>query len=87
MQASTLHVVGQNDLAMGNQCKDMIHNYFYEGEDDKGMKKLAALIVEVMKKELDSSDNHPNMKHYIYWASEVTVVIGQMSTSRKNQSK
>ena len=72
---------------MTSAHKDIIHKYFYEGEDDKGMKKSTALLIEAMKKELDSGDNHPNMKHYIPCASEVTVVIGQMSTSRKNQSK
>ena len=40
-----------------------------------------------MTKELDSGGTHPNKKHYIPCASEVTVVIGQMSAARKNQSK
>ena len=51
------------------------------------MKKSAALMVEAMIKELDSGDAHPNKKNYILCVSEVTVVIGQMSTARKNQSK
>ena len=44
-------------------------------------------MVEAMIKELDSGSSHPNEKHYIPCASEVTVVIGQMFTSRNNQSK
>ena len=72
---------------MTSTCKDVIHKHFYEGENDKGMKKSAALMVEAMIKELDSSDSHPNKKHYIPCVSEATVVIGQMSTARNNQSK
>ena len=87
MKASTLHVVGQNDLAMGNQYKDMIHNYLYEGDDDKEMKKLAALMVEAMIKELDRGYTNTNKKYCIPCASEVTAIIGKMSASRNNPSK
>ena len=51
------------------------------------MRKSAALMVEAIKKELDSGENNPNMKQHIPCVSEVTVVIVQMSVSRKNQSK
>ena len=51
------------------------------------MKKSAAFIVEAMIKELDSGDNHPNMKHCIPFVSEITIVICQMSTHRTNQFK
>ena len=72
---------------MTHAQKDMIHKYFYVGENDKGIKKSDALMVEAMIKELDSSDTHPNKKHYIPSVSEGTVIIGQMSTARKNQSQ
>ena len=35
---------------MTSTHKEMIQKYFYEGEDDKGMKKSAALMVEAMTK-------------------------------------
>ena len=44
-------------------------------------------MVEAMIKELDSGGSHPNKKHYVPCVSEVTVVIGQISTARKNKSK
>ena len=63
---------------------EMIQKYFYEREDDKRMKKSAALMVEAMTEELDSGVSHPNQKHYIPYVSEVTVVISQLSTKCKN---
>ena len=72
---------------MTSAHKDMIQKYFYEGEDYKGMKKSSVLIVEAMIKELDSDRINPNTKHYIPCASEVTVLIGQMSTCRKKHAK
>ena len=48
---------------MTSTHKEMIQKYFYEGEDDKGMKKSAALMVEAMIKELDSGGSHSNKKH------------------------
>ena len=67
--------------------EEMIQKHFHEGDDDKGMKKSAALIVEAMIKELCSGGSYPNKKHCIQCVSEVTTLIDQMSTSRKNQSK
>ena len=72
---------------MASARKEMVHNHFCEGKDDKGIKKSAASMIEEMKKEIDSGDNYPNVKHYIPCVSEVTAVIGKMSASRKNQSQ
>ena len=55
--------------------KEMIQKYFYEGENDKGMKNSAAFMVESMTKELDSAVSHPNKKQYIPCVSEVTALI------------
>ena len=65
----------------------MTQKKIYEGEDDKGIKHSAALMVEEMIKDLDKCGSHPNEKHCIPCASEVTIVTGKMSTARKNQSK
>ena len=44
-------------------------------------------MVEAMTEELDSGVSHPNQKHYIPYVSEVTVVISQMSTKCKKDTK
>ena len=50
---------------MRSTHKDVINKYFYGGEDDKGIKKSTALMVEAMIKELDRGYTNTNKKYYI----------------------
>ena len=67
--------------------KDMIENFFEDGEKDKGMKMSAALMLEAMTSNLDMihTDGHPHPKHYLPSISEITVVINQLSMSKKKR--
>ena len=81
-----------HEKTKGHECmtfthKEIIQFFFNEGEDGKGMKKSAALMAEATIKELDSGESHPNKKHCISCASEVTALISQMSTCRKKYAK
>ena len=53
------------------------------GEEDKGKKKSAALMVEAIKLEIGSRGLHPRQKHYVPDISEITPVISLLSSTRK----
>ena len=61
----------------------MIRNFFILGEEDKGKKKSAALMVEAIKLEIGSRGLHPRQKHYVPDISEITPVISLLSSTRK----
>ena len=61
----------------------MIRTFFKFREEDKGKKKSAALMVEVMKLEIGVGGTHPRQKHYVSDISEITPVIGLLSSTRK----
>ena len=65
--------------------KEMIKRYFEEGNKDKGQKKLAALMIEVMKVECNDGDTHPKKKHYIPYNSEIISIISQLATKQKRK--
>ena len=67
--------------------KDMIKKFFEDGEKDKGMKMSAALMLEAMISNLDMihTDGHPHPKHYLPSISGITVVINQLSMSKKKR--
>ena len=69
--------------------KDTITKFFENGEKDKGMKMSAALMLEAMTENLESNhiDTHPHPKHYLPSLSEITVVINQLSTQKKNKKE
>ena len=48
--------------------RNMIRKYFQAREEDKGSKKSAALMAEIMYAESSSDENndrHPHVKHYL----------------------
>ena len=68
----------------------MIRKHFQAGEEDKGSKKLTALMAEVMYDESASDENndrHPHVKHYLPYISEISAVISQLSTKVKSSMK
>lgn len=69
--------------------KEMITQFFEDGERDKGLKMSAALMVEAMKSNVEMIDDavHPHRKHYLPSISEVTVIINQLSSKRKKNKQ
>ena len=66
--------------------KAIIKKFFLAGEEDKGKKKSAALMEEAMYFELENDENeHPHLKHYIPFISEIAVVISQCTTKQKTK--
>ena len=60
----------------------MLRTFFTLGEEDKGKKKSAALMVEAMKLEIESRGSHPRQKHCVPGISEITSVISLSSSTR-----
>ena len=65
--------------------KEMIRTFFKLGEEDKGKKTSAALMVEAMKLEIEIGGTHSRQKHYVLNISEIKPLIGLLSSTRNKK--
>ena len=79
----------------GKKCRkhQWINRYWTEGveyheagEKDKGKKKSAALMLEVMRSSFHAEENLKTI-HYLPFVSEITVAICQLSSTRKTNTR
>ena len=74
------HGTSKGKLYMTDEHKQQSQEFLEQGENDKGMKMSAALMLEAMRKFYDNTytGEHPHPKHYLPFVSEITVVINQL---------
>ena len=68
---------------MTDEHNERVCTFFKLGKEDKGKKKSATLMVEAMRLEIRVGGTHPRQKHYVPGISEITPVIGLLSSTRR----
>ena len=68
--------------------KKQIDKFFHEGENNKGYKMSAALMLEAMISDsimLHGNHSHPHPKHYLPYISEISAQINTLSSNKKKK--